>query len=262
MCSYNGGVRALGWLGRDRAALLAAFVVPLVVCAALVPFRARFSNTDAALVLVLVVVAIAANGYRVAGYLAAVSAGVWFAFFLTRPYERFAIDERRDIETTVLLLLVGVAVTELAVWGRRQQASASRDAGYLDGIHAAAEAVATGGSPTTLIADVCEQLTRVLGLIACRFHHGTGLGHPRLRHDGEVERDGSPWDVERNGLPTDTEIELLVESGGIFRGRFLLSAGPKTRPSLAERQLAAALAAQVGAALGEYSADHRAPRPP
>jgi hypothetical protein len=55
---------------------------------------------------------------------------------------------RVDIETTVLLLVIGVAVTGLAVWGRRQYVAASRRAGYLDGISAAAQAVAVGGSPS------------------------------------------------------------------------------------------------------------------
>ena len=33
-------------------------------------------------------VAVAANGYRLAGVLAALSAAVWFDFFLTQPYQR------------------------------------------------------------------------------------------------------------------------------------------------------------------------------
>src|ERR1039458_1086611 len=136
---------------RDRLALVAAFAAPLALAAILVPWRASFPNTDAALVLILVVVAVAANGYRLAAYVAALSAGIWFDFFLTRPYERFTILRRADIETTVLLLVIGVAVTELAVWARRQHAVASRRAGYLDGISAAAQAVAACGSPSPLI---------------------------------------------------------------------------------------------------------------
>ena len=62
---------------------------------------------------------------RLAGVLCALSAGVWFDFFLTEPYNRFTIDDRADAETTVLLLLVGVAVTELCARGRRQAALAS-----------------------------------------------------------------------------------------------------------------------------------------
>src|SRR5690349_22630411 len=152
------------YLTRDRLALLAALAAPLALAAILVPFRASFPNTDAALALLLVVVAVAANGYRLAGFLAAASAAAWFDFFLTRPYERFTIAHRTDIGTTVLLLVIGVAVTELAVWGRRQHAAASRRAGYLDGINAAAQAVASGASPSALIEQVASQLTRVLSL--------------------------------------------------------------------------------------------------
>jgi K+-sensing histidine kinase KdpD len=103
------------WLSRDRVAVLIALLAPLAVSAVLVPFRGSFANTDAALLLVLVVVAVAANGYRLAGVLGALSAAVWYDFFLTRPYERFTITNRADVETSVLLLVVGVGVTELAV---------------------------------------------------------------------------------------------------------------------------------------------------
>ncbi len=116
------------WLSRDRLAVVAGLLGPLALAAILVPFRAHFPNTDAALAMLLVVVAVAANGNRLAGYLAAVSTAVWFDFFLTRPYEQFTINRQTDIETTVLLLVIGVAVTELAVWGRRQQTAASRPA--------------------------------------------------------------------------------------------------------------------------------------
>jgi hypothetical protein len=37
----------------------------------------------------------------------------------------FAINDPADIETAVLLRLVGVAVTEIALWARRQQARAA-----------------------------------------------------------------------------------------------------------------------------------------
>jgi len=201
--------------------------------------------------LLLVVVAVAANGYRPAGYLAAVSAAVWFDFFLTRPYERFTITRRADIETTILLLVIGVAVTEIAVWGRRQHAAASRRAGYLDGIHAAAQAVASGASPSVLIDQVASQLTRVLSLESCRFQHGAaGLGQPaRMAHDGSVTVAHRAWDVEAEGLPQGTDTELLVESGGVFQGRFLMTPSPGARPTLEQRLLAVALADQVGAAL-------------
>ena len=45
------------------------------------PWRAGFPDTDAALVLILLIVAVAANGHRLAGFVAALSAAVWFDFF-------------------------------------------------------------------------------------------------------------------------------------------------------------------------------------
>jgi K+-sensing histidine kinase KdpD len=236
---------------RDRVAVLVALSGPFVVCLLLLPLRDSFANTNAALILVLVVVAVATSGNRVAGVLAATSAGVWFDFFLTQPYEHLTITKRADLETTALLLVVGVGVTELAAWGRRQRELATRDAGYLAGIRAAAEVVATGRSSGELLGEVSGQLIRVLGLRECHFQYGVaGLGEPaRLRDDGRVVWQRTVWDVERKGLPVDCEIELLVENRGRLQGRFLFSAAPDSRPSMTQRLVAVTLAAQVGASL-------------
>ena len=208
-------------------------------------------NTDAALAMLLVVVAVAANGDRLAGVLAAVSTAVWFDFFLTEPYERFTITRRTDIETTVLLLVIGVAVTEIAVWGRRHYAIASRRAGYLDGISNAARAVVAGGSAPALIDQVSGHLERLLALRSCAFQYGVaGLGLPaRLHRDGSVTLGQQRWPVDGEGLPAGTDVELLVEGGGIFQGRFLMTPAPGARPALERRLLAVAFADQVGAAL-------------
>lgn len=207
-------------------------------------------NTGAALALVLVVVAVAAAGHRAAEVLAAVSAAVWFYFFLTVPYERFTITRRADIETTALVLAVGVAVTEIAVRGRRQQAAAGRWAGYLDGIGAAARAVASGTEPQQLIEQVRGQLTRLLGLSGCRFQEGAArIGSPpRLLPDGRVDVAGQTWDVELAGLPPGRDTELLAEADGLLMGRFLLAPGPG-RPTVEQRLVAVGLAGQAAAAL-------------
>jgi hypothetical protein len=39
--------------------------------------------------------------------------------FLTHPYRRLAVSNPDDVEALVLLLAVVLAVTELALWGRR-----------------------------------------------------------------------------------------------------------------------------------------------
>jgi K+-sensing histidine kinase KdpD len=243
---------------RDSLAVAAGLLAPLALAAILIPFRADFPNTDAALALILVVVAVAADGYRLAGYLAALSAAAWFDFFLTRPYEEFTITRRADIETTVLLLVIGIAVTEIAVWGRRQHAAASKRAGYLDGISGAAEAAAAGDSPATLADQVSGRLAELLSLRSCSFQYGkAGLGRPaRMRHDGQVVAGDRAWDVAADGLPHDIDIELLVENGGVLQGRFLMRASPGAHPTLEQRLVAIAFADQVGAALaGSHPVD-------
>lgn len=242
----TGAVR--GWLTTSRIAVLAGLIAPLVLTAALVPARASFPNTDAALALVLVIVAVAAVGHRPAGYLSALSAAAWFDFFLTRPYERFSITRAVDIGTTALLLVIGIAVTEIAVWGHRQHAAASRRSGYLAGLNDAATAAALGDSPDALADQVAARLVRLLGLRSCEFQHGrAGLGQPgRIERDGRVTVAGTEWDVGHFGLPSVAGTELLVESGGRLHGRFLMQPDPAFRPTHEQLLVAVAFADQAG----------------
>ena len=237
-------------LSRNAVLTLIGFAAPLALAAILVPFRSSVPNTDAALVMLLIVVAVAAVGYRPAGILAAISAAAWFDFFLTKPYETLRINRAADIETTVLLLVIGIAMTEISAWGRRQQTVATRRAGYLEGINDAARAVAAGDSPTALADQVAGRLVQLLGLRSCQFQYGrAGLGQPgRIDHDGQVTVGGSLWDLEQFGLPQTTE--LLVESAGRLQGRFLMLADPAVRPTREQILVAVSFADQVGAALG------------
>lgn len=230
--------------------MAAALGLPLAVCAALHPLRDSVSDANTVLLLVLVVVAVAATGRRTAGVVAALSSAVWFDFFLTAPYLRFAIADRDDVETAVLLTAVGLAVTELALWGQRQQASASGRAGYLDGlVSAAAMAADADVSSSALTGVVSLQLVDVLGVEECRFRAGGPSGRPRLLDDGSVVHDGAELDVDRTGLPTWDVVELPVRSGRRAAGTFVLTSAARTaRPTLEQRLVAVALAEQVGAA--------------
>jgi hypothetical protein len=228
-----------------------AAATPLAVCALLAVFRSSFANTNAALILVLVVVAFAATGLRSAGITAAVSSALWFDFLLTEPYQQFTITDRDDVETMVLLLIVGIAVTEVALWGRRQQAQASRQEGFLGGIISAASDAAGGTVPRDVLTrEVAARITEVLGLDDCHFDTSSGGRLPRLGRDGNITWQGRILDVGRDGLPVDTRIELPVENGGVSQGRFLLTSSTGVRrPDLQQRLVAVALADQVGAAL-------------
>ncbi|WP_433297590.1 DUF4118 domain-containing protein [Pseudonocardia sp. CA-142604] len=237
-------------------------MAPLVACAALSPLRDNFANTNIALVLVLLIVAGAATGIRAAGLVAALSSAAWFDFFFTEPYNHFSIIDRADIETAVLLMLVGGAVTEIALWGRRQQARASSEQGYLDGVLSTSAAVGAGRSSTDSLLDhVCEQIVGVLGIDRCRFDPGSDAILATLNNDGTMTYNGRPFDVGRLGLPTDSEIALVVQSGGVVHGRFLLTAATRiVRPTLEQLRVAIALANQVGAALATSDLDRRPPR--
>ncbi|WP_133782924.1 DUF4118 domain-containing protein [Kribbella sp. VKM Ac-2571] len=231
--------------------LTASVVAPPVVCVLLTPFREHFDNANAALLLVVVIVAVAVFGIRLAGVIAAVSSAVWFDFFLTMPYDSFTIDSSNDVEQAVLLLAIGIAVTQIAIWGRGQQAKASRRAGYLDGVITTSQAVAAGGSTDDLIEQVRAELTAVLGIDGAKFVASSKQTQaPRLNPDGSVTRGSHVLKVERDGLPTNAEIELTVQHAGEPRGRFLLTAASRiARPDLEQRLVAVALADQVGAAL-------------
>jgi K+-sensing histidine kinase KdpD len=143
---------------RDRTAVLAGLLVPVGMAAILLPWRASWSNTNVALLLVVVVVAVAAIGNRIAGALAAVSSFAWFDFFYTRPYERFTIHGSADITTAVLLLVVGLAVSQLAARARQLRVVAITDAGYLAQIREAASMATSADAAETVVDSVREQL--------------------------------------------------------------------------------------------------------
>jgi hypothetical protein len=238
------------YLSRDRAAIIAALAAPIAAAAVLLPLRASWPNTNVALLLVVVVVGVAALGNRAAGGLAAIGAAVWFDFFFTLPYGRFTIRRASDITTFALLLVVGLAVSQLAARARRLKLITITDARYLAQIH---ETAALGQSPRAadvIAGHVRDQLTALLDLQDCRYEHGMLLGHPpRLEPDGTIRIRHGRWDADESGLPSE-ETELRVFSNGQYLGRFMLAPNPGSRPSLQARLVAVTLADLAGRALG------------
>jgi K+-sensing histidine kinase KdpD len=234
---------------RDAAANVAAVVLPLAVAAILVPFRASFAAPAAALVLVAVVVAVAGMGHRAAGFLASVSATLWFDFFLTRPYERFAITHRPDIETAISLFIVGMVVTELAARNRKHRETAIEESDYIGLIHRVSELTASGSPSDQVIERATAELVDLLHLRDCRFEsQPSARPVPRIERDGRVKVAGALWEVHRLGLP-GPESELVVSARGRTMGRFVLKPTPGQAVSLQRRVVAVAIADQVGAAL-------------
>jgi hypothetical protein len=243
-----------GYLTRDRIAVVVALAAPLAVLAVLLPFRGSWSNTNVALLLVVVVVGVAAIGNRVAGALTAVWAALWFDFFFTVPYYRFTIRSSADVTTAVLLLVTGLAVSQLAARARRLKIITVTDADYLTQIHETASLAKSATIPDVVVNRVKEQLVALLDLEGARFEYGSLLGHPpRLEPDGTVMMGRSRWDVELSGLPAE-EIELRTFGNGRYYGRFMLKAKPGSKPSLQARLVAVTLADQAGRAFGASQA--------
>lgn len=247
---FGAGGRSLGGEWRITARI-AAVMLPLVTCAILSTVRDSITAATAVLILVLLVVAAAATGDRVAGLLAAVSAGAWFDFFLTEPYQRFTIADPDDVEATILLVLIGLGVTEIALWGYRQQARAARRSGYLEGVLGAAKVVSEGDTPASALVDVvARQITDVLGADDCDFVEGP-VHDARiavLDHNGVVTRGDHTVDVDRQGLPSDEYVAVPVRRGSRVVGHFLVTASTHVaHPSREQRRVAVLLADQVAA---------------
>lgn len=245
---------------RSSAALIAlALALPLAACGVLATVRGAVPSADAVLVLVLVVVAVAASGSRIAGIVAALSSAAWFDYFLTQPYHHFRIADRDDVETAVLLTVVGLGVTEIALWGRRQQARLSEREGYLNGVMSAADLVAAGEATQSVVIDfVARQIVDLLKVDSCSYAEGPPGRPPRLERDGSVTRNGTVIDVDRTGLPVNDVIEIPVVRGGAALGRFVLTAASKvvwTTPE--QRRVAVTLADQVASQLGSGVLPHQ-----
>jgi K+-sensing histidine kinase KdpD len=243
------GMTALrGHLSRDWAAMIAAFAAPLVAAGLLLPFRASWPNTNVALLLVVVIVAVAALGNRVAGALAAIWTALCFDFFFTVPYERFTIRRSSDVVTFALLFVVGVAVSQLAARARTLKLITVTDARYLELIHKTAD-LAQSAAPSAVIDQVTGQLTSLLDLRDCRFEYGKLMGSPaRLEPDGTVTTRHGRWDADQFGLPAG-ETEIRTFAGGQYYGRFMLTPNPDARPSRQARLVAVTLAETAGRAI-------------
>ena len=205
-----------------------------------------YAGSASALILVAVVVAVAANGSRAAGFLAACSASLWFDFFLLEPFERFSITQRPDIETAVSLLVVGIAVTELAARGRHHHVVANEESDYVAAIYGLSELVAAGAPAERVLAQASDELVELLHLRSCRYDpalssHRVG----QIEHDGSVYLGAIRWGAEHMGLP-GKELELPVHARGQVVGGFVLEPTPAWPVSKKRRLVAVAIADQVG----------------
>jgi K+-sensing histidine kinase KdpD len=224
--------------------------VPLAVSAALLPLRHRLDNANIALLLVVGIVAVAISGRRSAAAAAALSAAASFDLFYTHPFVSLRISSSNDLETELSLLLVGLAVGELAARGRRYQAKAVSRTQELQRLHSIAGQVVLDDTSDFVVMNIALQLAQQLGLADCRLEleYEDERVVPLVDRSGTVWWGPNHWDTHRWGLPP-WGVELPVWGHGRQLGRFFLT--PQDARSVDADALvsAVALADQAGAAL-------------
>ena len=152
--------------------LVIALVVPIVAAVAMIPLRDHIANANLALCLVVVVLVVTVYGGRNAGLLAGLSAALAFDAFLTRPYNTLRIATSRDVQTTVLLAVIGLIGGEVVERARRSAAEQARTRATLDALYEHAEVAAGSDSAGRLISVVINELTDLLDLKSCRYVPG------------------------------------------------------------------------------------------
>jgi K+-sensing histidine kinase KdpD len=235
-------------LAQDRWILLAAAVAPIVTALVLTPWRGHLDAADNALFLVVVIVAVASTGRRMAAVVAALVSALSFDFFLTRPYNSFRITRQADLITEILLLVLGLAVGELAARGRNHREAAGQSRREVSVIHSMTELAASGQDPRVLIAAASAELRKLLFLRDCEFTHEHRRILARVSGDGDVILAGERWSTEDLGLPTRT-VDLPVRGNGWLLGHFVLTPTPGKSITHERVVVAVAIADQVGATL-------------
>jgi len=227
-----------------------AGMLPILVAVLLVPFREELVNTNLALVLVVAVVGGAALAGRAGGAIAAVTAAISFDFFLTRPYLSLHIESADDVETAVLLLVVGLLVGQLAVLARRHQAEVAQSRSEIARLRRLAELVARGEDGADVLMAALAELTALFDLERCRFEAGLPDGsRPVLERTGAVSGQRE-WRFAGSDLALPLAgVDLPVLGHGRPVGRFVLLPRRGVGASLEARVVGVAIADLVGSVL-------------
>lgn len=235
-----------------------ALLGPIAVSGVLLAFRDSLFDTNAAVVLVLPVLVAALVGGRRGGVVSAIVAAACFDFFFTRPYYSFTIDRHEDVETTIVLLAVGLVVGELVIRARESRRLAFASRREVEQIRRVAELAAGRGPSARLVSIVEREVVTLIGARGARFERPpfrTSL--PRLGHGvvtiGDAGDDGDDGDLPPGPA---NEVELPVWGHGREIGRLVLvmadnSVGLSVPAD--DRALAVALADQLGAVLAAAS---------
>jgi len=159
------------------------------------------------------------------------------------------IESADDVETTLLLLVIGLVVGEIVVLARANRRSASRGSDEIARVHRIAELVAAGAPSSEVVRESEVELTALLGLRDCIFEPvPVTRPLPRMERNGAIS--GAPHrHATGTGLALPPETELPVLGRGRQLGRFVLVADARVGLTLEDRAVAVVISDQLGAAL-------------
>ena len=223
--------------------------------AALVSVRDHFAAVNVVLILVLFVLIGAVIGGRTAGAVSAVAAAVSFDFFYTQPYNSLKIDSAQDVETTVLLLIVGIAIGEIVARADRIRDAVSGGRRELNRLHRVARLAADGEAIEDLISAVAAELTATLELNRCTYQEVPYSGtYPRLEQTGAISGTNLVRYTKHGYELPHEGVELPVVVNDQIVGRFVMIPTPGVGVSVDRRMVAITLADQLSVVLGRQTA--------
>ncbi len=223
----------------------------LAVSGALVGVRGEIQPEVTALALAVVVAVAGRLAGRGAGISAALMAAASFDFMHTQPYLSLKIANSTDALTTVLLLLVGIVVGDLASRAGRDRRRAHALRSDPVGISRVLE-VARGTSPEDVEASVRAELLGLLQLRDCWFTPDE-VRLPVIGPWGELDLPHKRFVRDGFELPLDG-VAIDVTAYGRRYGYLVCQPESGVGVTIERRRVAAELGNVLGLALGASAA--------
>jgi K+-sensing histidine kinase KdpD len=231
-------------------------IVAIALAGLLVPLRDWLAPTNVALLLAIVVVGAAMLGGRLAGASTSVAASLAFDFFHTQPYYSLRIDKREDVIASVLLLVLGLSVGELAVRRAGSQEQAQQHAQSASRLEQVAAIVAAGKDLDEVWPVVRGSLVDELQLADCRFEVAPFANSLiELERDGRIDSHHLQYEAGGFALPSEGVALLVIEAGRVL-GRLVLVPQPHRGTTRPQRRVAVGLADQLAVAASRSKTLH------
>jgi len=234
-----------------RIALVIGPALAIAAAGLLQDVRDDVGIANVALILSFIVVVAALMG-RAAGVVTAIVAGLSFNFFHTEPFHSLRISSGRDVATVLLLIGLGILVSEMSAWRRRAHYSSVRRLQGSQALRDTAALIAARSDPNDVWTVIRPAIIDLLDLADCRYEPGPSPSAPPMQRSGtlvahtmRLGRDG--FEISEDGAA------IAVTYAGQTLGHVVLRPeGHRGSPRDA-REVAVALADLYAVALAEQT---------